>query len=224
MQLCIKKYSELYDVNPIPLDRYAEEDVNAKIIISSEEQKHTGEVTITINNSNNTITAKYIKNEEFRMLVKKLNYKWDDNIWMRTINNLNGNIIDRAAELANELLNAGFTVSVPNEEIKNKAVTADYEEECLNWIISCKPNEKYPNHLCILWDKRNEKLYNRIRSIGKTYYDSGVIYVAVDMYKEILDFARLCDFKIAPSAQTDIDKYKKSIETVTVVKKILFNL
>lgn len=214
-----EKYNELYDINPVPINRYAETELNANIIIAPEEVKHPGKVNISIDSSNNTISVTYMKNEEFRALIKKLNYNWDNGSWKRTLNNLNGTVIDRVAELANKLLTSGFTTSVPDEEIKNKALNADYEEECRNWITSCKSNDKHKNHLRVIWDKRNEKLYNRIRSIGKTRYESGIIYVAIDMYKEILDFARLHDFKIEPSAQADIDKYKNSIETVNVNKK-----
>ena len=92
--------------------------------IAPTEVNFNGIVEITA--AQEKVTAKYEKNDKFREIVKNLNFKWNDTVWERKLSELTGSYIDRAAELGNKLLNAGFTICILDEEIKDKAINGTY--------------------------------------------------------------------------------------------------
>jgi hypothetical protein len=160
------------------------------------------------------VLVKYEKDENFRLLVKSLGYKWDG-IWVRNINSTTGSAKDRAAELGNKLLNAGFPITIMDEAIRNNAVKGIYEAECHRWIYLRNTGE-YEGRLVIKWDGQNDKLYSIARKLPKNKWDNGVL-VKVEHYKEVEEFAKLYEFKFSESALKSIYEYKKAMEKVEVV-------
>lgn len=160
-----------------------------------------------------SVSALYEKNKDFIDVVKSLGYRWDGSKWHRNISETTGSNIDRAAELGNKLLNAGFPVIIHDPLVAEKAVTGDFVQECKRWIYRYNK----PNSLIIRWDDRNDGLYEIARSLPGSKWDKGVV-VRVEHYKEIMDFANLYGFSFTDKALASIEEYKASVQDVKTVK------
>ena len=76
------------------------------------------------------------KREDFRDLIKSLDYEWGGAAWQRPLNVAqHGAPADRAAELGHRLLAAGFCVAVAGREIQAKAIAGDYEPEARRRVV-----------------------------------------------------------------------------------------
>ena len=184
-------------------------------ILKPENQKHDGIVEIKL--VENTITVKYVKNEDFKLIVKKLSYEWCNNEWQKYIRETTGTADDRMAELGNILLDNGFCISVEDEYIREKIINADYEKEHTRWIYKWLKEEGKLS----IEHERNDSLYQETRRIPTAKYVNGV-KVDVSRYKEIEDFAYQYNFKFTKAAREEIEKYKTKLEnaqTVSVAKK-----
>lgn len=160
------------------------------------------------------ITVRFEKNEEFRKIVKSLGYTWNS-IWERKITQATGTVEDRAAELGNKLLNAGFPIMILDEEIRNNAINGLYEPECTNWIFKIADSDL----LVIRWKGLDDKLYKAAKSLPGAYWNSGM-KIKIWHYKEVEEFAELYGFKFSTGATKAIDEYKKSLNKVEVVTPV----
>lgn len=210
-----KKLSVIIDIYKEMKELQSREEIKDIIdeaTISPIEVKHNGVVEIKYNKDKIEVT--YEKNEDFRLLVKSLGYKWN-NGWSRNINELTGSYKDRVAELGNKLLNAGFSILILDEELRIKAINADYEVECDRWI-QCK--EDKPELLLIRWWDRDEKLYSTARKLRGSKWSNPYVTVNISHYKEVEEFAKLYEFKFTIAARDYIEKYKEEIGNLTTVE------
>ncbi|WP_142415388.1 hypothetical protein [Hathewaya massiliensis] len=161
--------------------------------------------------SDDKIQVKFEKNEGFREIVKGLGYKWEG-VWERKITMTTGTAEDRAAELGNKLLNAGFPICILEETVRNNAINAEYEEECTRWIMKRKDKNK----LVVKWEGYSDKMYNLAKSLPGARWDNGML-VDIGHYKEVEEFARLYSFKFSPGALEAIEKYKEELSKVEKV-------
>ena len=204
-------------INVNETDVIIENELISDTTISPETVEHNGIVEITATESK--IDVKFDKNEVFRSIVKSLGYKWENRSWIREINETNGNYIDRAAELGNKLLNAGFAISIKDEEIKTKAINGNYEQECTRWIYHRANTSK----LAIKWDGINDKLYNAAKKIQGARWNNSSMLVDVSNYLCVEEFADMYGFKFTRSALELIEKYKIELDNVTKVKPKVVN-
>lgn len=158
------------------------------------------------------------KNDKFREIVKNLRYSWNGR-WERKINELTGSAEDRAAELGNKLLNAGFPICILNEKIREKAVKGEYEQECDRWIMLRNEGD-YAGRLAITWyDKSN--IYDKARKLPSSKWDKPSVIVKIEYYKEVEEFAELYSFKFTSKARKAIDEYIKKLQNVEIVNPIV---
>ena len=160
------------------------------------------------------ITVFFEKNETFITVVKSLNYKWEG-IWKRTINELTGSAEDRAAELGNKLLAAGFPIIIIDEEIRKNAIAGNYEPECDRWIMKAGDD----SYLKIKMYEYNEKIYKCSRKIPGSKWDNGTI-VNIVHFEQIEEFAELFEFKFTKEVAKMLEEYKKQISQIKTVKTI----
>lgn len=186
-----------------------EMEVVAESTVSPKVIEH--EEIIEITKENNILIAKCEKNEVARKIFKELKLNFNGR-WERTIKETNGPIEDRIAELGNKLLNAGFRVCILDENIRNKAINADYECECTRWIKATK------DKLVIRWENYDSELYNKAKSLPGAYWKDGRMLIGVCHYKEVQDFAELLEFKFTIAALNLIENYKKQILNVSTVE------
>jgi hypothetical protein len=160
------------------------------------------------------IKAQFEKNDKFREIVKSLNYKWDG-VWLRKISELTGSAADRAAELGNKLLNAGFPIMIMDSEIRQNAIDGIYEPECDRWIR----RNKATGNFSIRWWEDNDKLYRVARSLPGSKWSSIDKSVIIDTahYKEVQEFANLYEFKFSQKALEAISNQIAKEENAIVV-------
>jgi hypothetical protein len=149
------------------------------------------------------------KDDNFISFVKSEGYKWDY-VWERHIDKFAGNIIDRAKEIGNKLLNAGYGIIAPTQEILDGAIKGEYEKEVTRWVL----NRKDTDLLAIWWRDKDDNLYSKARKISSSKWSSPSVTVKKEHYAEVLDFAEMNNFYVAESAYKLIEKYKNSIKFV----------
>lgn len=177
------------------------------------------EVVAEISIKADKISVIFEKNENFREIVKSLGYEWTGT-WERKINKFNGTAEDRAAELGNKLLNAGFPIMIIDNSIRQNAVDGKYEPEQTRWIY-IRTNGDYKGSLAINWNSRNERIYDAARRIKGSKYDNQSVVVKVEHYKEVEDFAKMFGFKFSDGAREAIEQHKQRFEASILVKPVI---
>ncbi|MDU6263741.1 MAG: hypothetical protein E6600_04495 [Anaerocolumna aminovalerica] len=193
------------------IDRMTELEIKAESTVKPENP--VTETVVEIQVKDDKVTAKFEKNDEFREIVKELGFKWNG-IWEREITEFTGKAEDRASELGNKLLNAGFPIMILDETVRNNAVNGIYERECTRWI---KFREK-ESLVAINWQGKDDKLYKIARTIPDSKWSNPSVVVKVERYKEIEEFADLYDFKFSKAALKAIEEHKEALEKIKAVK------
>lgn len=181
------------------------------IVTAPENQTHAGAVEIRI--TEDQVSAKYVKDDDFRELVKSLDYRWVDGAWRKTINSMTGSAAERAAELGNKLLNAGYAINIPDPAIRAAAINGEYEPQTYRWI-GLRTGGEYAGWLNISWN-RPDDFYHEARALPRARYDSRSVVVPVKNYEHVQDFAQAYGFKFTPAALEAIEKQRALVEKVT---------
>mgnify|MGYP001306836693 CR=1 FL=1 len=187
-------------------------EIKRESTVFPEEKMTNAVVEITV--SPDRVTAKFEKNEAFRKIVKDLGFTWNGSAWEKKISETTGSAEDRAAELGNKLLNAGFPICILDEEIRRKAIKGDFEPECHRWIY----HQKNTKNFAIRWQGWNDTLYNRAKSLPGARWDSGSMLVSVEHYVLVEEFADLMGFRFTKAARKLIDEYKSKMSTIKTVQ------
>jgi len=153
------------------------------------------------------------KSDEFRVVVRSLDYKWVAPYWLKTVEpELR---VDRAAEVAHRLLLAGFVVQVDSEAVKEKAIAASYEPEHYR-KITASTAKPWDGWFQITWP-RAEDLFDEVKKITAAKWSSGAMYVPPEMFREVQDFASAQDFWLTPEAEMLIQQAEQAWEQVLIV-------
>lgn len=178
------------------------------------------EVVAEITVKSDKITVKFEKNDKFREIVKALKFEWTG-VWEREIDEFNGSAEDRAAELGNKLLNAGFPIMIIDPIILQNSVEGKFEHECTRWIY-IRAKGEHEGKFAVNWSEKNDRIYEASRKITGSKYDRPSVIVRIEHYKEVEDFANLFGFKFSKKAIKAIEQHKKNIELskVVVPKKV----
>lgn len=199
--------------------------------IKTEMEKEKAELTVTPENgpekngivkiiygqNNGSVQSIYEKDDYFRSIVKEYGYKWNGDCWEKEISEFTGSADERAAELGNALLDAGFTVRFPDKSSKEKAISASFEKECYNWIKYSSSKEK----LFIRWNGWDDSIYKNAIRLPGAKYSNGCVYVPIERYREVNDFADTMGFKFSKKSLDEIEKLKlleENFEKVNVDK------
>lgn len=138
------------------------------------------------------------KRDDFRDIAVRYRYEWKDWCWQRTIPTT-GNIVDRAAEITNEMLLAGFCVQVEHSTIKERAIAASYTPEPFR-LIKSSTHSTYNGWFVVSWP-RNEDWYNRAMKITCAKYVDGMVRVPPEQFMEVQDFAEEHGFALTDAAK-----------------------
>lgn len=173
-------------------------------------QEHEGTVEIKI--VKNTVEAFFKKDEDFRKIVKSYGFVWDKDktAWIKQCNEYTGTVYDRAAELINKLINKGFAVMCSNEDVKDKAIKADFIPETHKWVKHKKTS------FVITWDKYKDDFYSKAKTLPGAEWNSSVRGMVIPNrnFREVLDFAEINHFSISKTAQQVIETLQQCDERV----------
>ena len=201
----MKEYKEHKEKEVVPTDvaEEIEQEEQALTVVPDTEQKKSG--VVVISNKDSVLFAAYPKDEKFREIVKLLGFKWNGVTWYKEITEYTGSQEERAAELGNKLLLAGFTVRFPNTVSKDMGVSGKFSAENDRWV---KFNAKI-GKLALVWEKRSNTLYEAARKLPGAKWSNGSMKVNIAFCNEVLDFAETMGFSISQKAQSEIEKYKE---------------
>ena len=196
-------------------DKKLYEEIKLESTVFPESRVTNAVAEITV--SDEVVSVVFERNETFRTIVKNLYYVWEGGRWQKEISEITGTAADRAAELGNKLLNAGFPIMMLDENIRQKAIAGDFEPECNRWVMLRSEGE-YKGQLVIKWWEQSDKLYKAAKSIPGAHWNNGGMILKVMHYKEVGDFATLCNFKFTKLASEAIEQYKEQLEKVETVQ------
>lgn len=200
--------------SPAPVQSIPDmQDVKAEATVQPEDVSHVGTVEIGV--TDETVRLKYIKDDTFREVVKKHGFTWnsDRKTWERKTSWKTGSADDRAAEIGNILLREGFAVTIYSDDLRRRAIEADFEPERKCWISSLTKTGDF----CVIWPRDGEDFYSQAKRLHGAQWsrDSGGVVVPPESWQEILDFAEINGFGISPGAQRLIEK-QRAIKITTV--------
>ena len=177
------------------------------LTVTAAEKKKSGVVILDYHPAGTIITAEYVKDDDFRRVIKDKNFRWNPEKyrWEKEITEYTGTMDDRIADTGSTLLAAGFTVQFPNAEIKDKAISANFEIENDRWVKYDTKSEM----LAIAWKNRSDTLYESSRKLPGAKWSNGSMKVSIGFYREVEDFAETMRFSISKKAREKIEEYKK---------------
>lgn len=184
-----------------------QEEINlqeAECTVVPEGQRKDGIVKIT--QSGNFVYVRYIKDDEFRKIIKQFHFHWEDGCWQRKMSEFTGPAEDRISEMGNHLLTAGFTVQFPDTLTRDNAVSGDYILEPNRWI---QYNAEH-RQLAIKWYVYDDTIYQAAKKLPESKWDCDThsVLVPVEFYNEVDDFAQMMDFVFSKNAKKAINNFK----------------
>lgn len=198
-----------------PAPEATTENKEDSVILAPKEKKSS--TLVTVKYTENQVTVESPKDPAVIQTVKAAGFRWNVKSWRLNINATSGKASDRAAEIANKLLNAGLQVQVP-EEIREAAVSGAYTPRCYRWVFT--RNNDDPDHVYVIWG-RDADMYQKACSIAgaKWIHDLQCIRIPASSADEIEDFAAINGFQISPGAAKILDGYRKSVQIVAPEEK-----
>ncbi len=170
----------------------------ARLTVRPVKAVKSGVVELTYKNG--FLKVQYVKDDKFLEIVKRKKFRWERPYWKREITQYTGSAQDRAAELGNALLTAGFTVCFFDKASKQKAISGAFKPEQERWIAWDEEMQK----LTLIWNGKNDILYNASRKLPGARLEKGKIRVSVEFHVEVKDFADRMGFSISREAREKI--------------------
>lgn len=191
-----------------PAPEATTENKEDSVILAPEEKKSGTLVTVTYTETQ--VTVESPKDPTVIQTVKAAGFRWNDYEWKLDIDVLTRKASDRAAEIANKLLNAGYQVTVP-ASIRQAAVSGNYEPRCTRWISRYKDDD---DHVYVSWNRDDDMYYHAKEITGAKWVSRRGMRVPTSSADEIEDFAQLYGFQITDGAKEAIAEYRKSVTIV----------
>lgn len=215
MTLIAKRYKDLFDLREAAGAVTAEEAL-AEATVRPETP--VSEIPAEIRIAGDTVEVVFPeRNETLRTTVKGRGFKWTGDRWARKIDKFAGTPVDRAGEIGNLLLRAGFVVRIFDETAREKAIAGTYEPECVRWIAK-RVSGKYAGWFAISWERGNETIYDAARKIAGSRWSKPDVVAPPEQYEAIIDLADEFGFRLSPGALTLIEQARTAKEEALVVK------
>lgn len=163
------------------------------------------------------------KDEELRSVVKDIGFRWSgDKCWKRCLGPCQGDPIDRVAETAHLLLEAGFRVRIRHDLARERAISGAFEPEQTRWVGFYKAMEgdKLPagDWLALAWNQVMDDFYNVAKSLPGARYHRGSVMVPCGAYEAVGDFATKHGFETTPAALAAVERQRAQVLAAVVVK------
>lgn len=133
--------------------------------------------------------------------VKPLGWQWNGigKAWEFYTDAFTGPAVDRLVEAACALLNKGFIVVVPGDDIAARVAAGSYTPRQERWITKTTTGE-HAGWFGIRWG-RDDDFYHAARRIHGAKYARPFVVAPPESYDEVLDFAQAYGFSVSEGAQ-----------------------
>lgn len=195
----------------------AEEAEEEDVTVEPTEKNHATLATVSVGTNNEGRPVVHVtsdKDADLIEVVKAHGYRWNGSAhrWYFPVGARDGEASDRAAEIANALLAAGFPVRMP-KSIQDAAVAGTFDPRATRWV-SARVTD--PDHVYLSWPRGdNDELRDAVRGLPSLTYmgETHEWRIPVSAYAEIRDFAGLYGFKLTPGANKNLKAYEDRVVT-----------
>ncbi len=204
-----KKEEKIADSTPEALAAKAEATVRPEIAVTETVAE------ITVETSAVTVSFPEKRDDFWQIIKKEKGFSWSkmEQVWRRNISERAGAAEDRAAEVGNALLNAGFIVRCFDNNIRKSMVDGSFKPECKRWIgVDSKGVFR------IGWRYEDSHYDEAKRITGAKWNRSDrEMEVRAEYIQELLDFAEIHSFSFTKSALEILQQAQQSKEQIPVV-------
>lgn len=196
--------------------KQASEAVKEEACVTLAPEDKKSDTMVSVKYSDDMVTVESPKDSTVIQAVKAAGFRWDGYSWKLNIGVTTGKASDRAADIANKLLNAGLQVSVP-ASIRDAVVSGTFTPRCTRWVFGRSGDS---DHVYVSWG-RDDDMYYKVKSLAgaKWIHDLHYIRIPASSADEIEDFAAINGFQISPGAAKILDGYRKSVQIVSPEEK-----
>ncbi len=143
--------------------------------------------------------------DDFRLLVRGLGYKWDEGRWNMELDALAGDPADRMAEAAAALVRAGFPVACHDPAARDRALAGDWSPRQTRWILA-GDNDGF----LICWERGDDDFYGEAKSLPGASWKGCGMAVPFDVAEAVADFASEHGFDFTPAARARLDAFREA--------------
>lgn len=175
--------------------------------------KAVTEIIVTVNRYGNPIIAILSpKDPVIIAILKKSGFRWDEDRmqWILRLGATTGTSADRMADIGNALLSGGVGICIHDKEIRDNAVSGNFEARHHRWILN--HDDK---NVKILYERGADDIYEAARKLPLNRYNGELhaVTVSAKSYSEIRDFANVFGFKISPNAEKILEAAQEKFES-----------
>jgi hypothetical protein len=157
------------------------------------------------------------RRDDFRQIVKDNGFAWTDGRWTRKTGLTTGAPADRAAEVAIDLLAAGFVVRVLDDGARAKAIAGEYAPEILRWVAK-RTGGEYDGWFSLSWERDAEEVYQAARKVPGSRWAKPNVVIPAAQFEAVIDIADEFGFALTPGAQALVDAARQAKEAALVIK------
>jgi len=154
------------------------------------------------------------KRDDFRELVKRFLYAWKGS-WDREFG-ADVDIVDRAAEIGNELLCEGFCIQVAHVQVQSRILAQSFVAEPFKRIL-CSGSQHYKEWFVFDYPK-GEDWYDEIMKLTAARYSNGSIYVPPEQFEEVEDFAEMHGFELSDRAKESVKQARQMRDSAIIIQ------
>lgn len=159
------------------------------------------------------IHASYYVHDLYNILQKRHGMTRDRHTFVRNVNTeISGHALDRAAEIALDLLSRGYVVQCEPKTLYQKVLNRDIEPLQTKWI-RVRTRGQYAGELALQWDRSKDDLYKVARRIKGSAWDAPYVIFPRTQFKEIQDFCHRFDVQLNDAAKKVLQEQEKQHHT-----------
>jgi hypothetical protein len=155
------------------------------------------------------------KRDDFRELVKRFRYTWDG-CWSRAFKE-DADILDRAAEIGDELILSGFCVRLDREDARERLIAQSFIPEPFK-LISQRTSGDWADHFVFEFPRDGDWYEEVMKITGAKYVDKS-LYVPPENFEEVLDFAEINGFELSEGALGLVEQARAMRESAIILDR-----
>jgi hypothetical protein len=152
--------------------------------------------------------------DDFRSLVKKHRYQWTS-CWQRKFSD-KADVVDRAAEIGNEILLLGLPVQIDCELVRDRLLSSSFIPESFKRVLGYTA-DPYKGWFTFEYPK-GEDWYGEIMKLTAAKYTDGLIIVPPEQFAEVEDFAEINNFELTERAVEIAAKAREIAESAIILR------